>query len=165
MTELFMIAAKAFWCGCAAFGFGILFNAPKRALLPVWVAGFVTGLVKFTAMQPLFSVGIIGASFIAALVSASVVVFIASWQKFPPSIVAIPAVIPLIPGIFAYKTMLGAIRLTTSLGDDYTTILSTTVHTGLKTLFIVLGISLGVAIPIQLFRQRLPLGHRSKIPS
>jgi hypothetical protein len=52
-------------------------------------------------------------------------------------------------------------KLTTSIGDDYT-ILSTTVHTGLKTLFIVLGISLGVAIPIQLFRHGIRLRHRSK---
>lgn len=155
MTELFTIVAKAFWCGCAAVGFGILFNAPVRALLFVGIAGFVTGLLKFTALHPMFGVGIVGSSFIAALVSASAAVFMATRQKLPPSIVAIPAVIPLIPGIFAYKTMLGAIKLTTIISDDYATILSTTIHTGLKTLFIVLGISLGVAIPIQLFRERL----------
>jgi uncharacterized membrane protein YjjB (DUF3815 family) len=165
MTEWFIIAAKAFWCGWAALGFGILFNAPARALLAIWVAGFVTGLIKFTALHPVVGLGIIGSSFIAAMVSGFVVVFIATWQKLPPSIIAIPSVIPLIPGIFAYKTMLGAIRLTTTISDDYSAILSTTIHTGLKTLFIVLGISLGVAIPIQLFRKRLPLDPRSKIPS
>jgi uncharacterized membrane protein YjjB (DUF3815 family) len=161
MIEWFTIAAKAFWCGWAALGFGILFNAPLRALPPIWVAGFVTGLIKFTALHPVVGLGIIGSSFLAAMVSGFVVVFIANWQRLPPSIVAIPAVIPLIPGIFAYKTMLGAMKLTTSIGDDYT-ILSTTVHTGLKTLFIVLGISLGVAIPIQLFRHGIRLRHRSK---
>jgi uncharacterized membrane protein YjjB (DUF3815 family) len=164
MNEWIIIAAKAFWCGCAALGFGILFNAPARALLPIWVAGFVTGFIKFTALHPVVGLGIIGSSFIAALVSGFVVVLIATWQKLPPSIVAIPSVIPLIPGIFAYKTMLGAMKLTTAIGDDYTSILSTTVHTGLKTLFIVLGISLGVAIPIQLLRRGVPLS-RSKSSS
>lgn len=165
MNEWLIISAKAFWCGWAALGFGILFNAPARALLPIWVGGCVTGFIKFTALHPVIGLGIIGSSFIAAMVSGFLVVFITTWQKLPPSIVAIPSVIPLIPGIFAYKTMLGAMKLTTTIGDDYTSILTATIHSGLKTLFIVLGISLGVAIPIQLFRQGFALGHRSKSSS
>ena len=157
MTEWLLIAAKAFWCGCAAVGFGILFNAPGRALLPVWVGGAIVGLVKYAALHPSLGLGIIASSFMAALVSGLVMAFIANRRNLSPSILAIPSVIPLIPGISAYQTMLGVIRLTTAIGDDYASLMATTTHTGLRTLFIVLGISLGVAIPIELFRQEHPL--------
>ena len=154
MIEWITIAAKAFWCGTAAVGFGILFNTPVKALAPVWVGGFIAGLIKFSALHPQFGVGIIGSSFIGAMASGMVIVFIANAQNLPPTIIAVPSVIPLIPGVFAYKTMLGMMKLTRDIGDDYAAILSTTIYTGLKTLFIVLGISLGIVIPIQLFRQK-----------
>ena len=154
MTEWITIAAKAFWCGTAAVGFGILFNTPVKVLLPVWVGGFIAGLIKFSALHPMFGVGIIGSSFFGAMASGLVIVFIANWQNLPPSIIAIPSVIPLVPGVFAYKAMLGLMKLTSVIGDDYSAILSTTIYTGLKTIFIVLGISLGIVIPIQLFRQK-----------
>ncbi len=154
MTEWITIAAKAFWCGTAAVGFGILFNIPVKAMVPVWIRGFIAGLIKFSLLHPMLGVGIIGSSFVGAMVSGLVIVFIANAKNLPPTIIAVPSVIPLIPGVFAYKTMLGLMKLTRDIGDDYSAILSTTIFTGLKTLFIVLGISLGIVIPIQLFRQK-----------
>ena len=155
MTEWIDIAAKAFWCGTAAAGFGILFNTPTNALLPVWLGGFISGLIKFSVLNPLIGLGIVGASFLGALASGLVIVLIANWQNLPPLIIAIPSVIPLVPGVFAYKTLLGLMKLTHVMGDDYTATLSSTVHFGLKTLFVVLGICLGIVIPIQLFRKEL----------
>ncbi|OIR12116.1 hypothetical protein GALL_63670 [mine drainage metagenome] len=68
-------------------------------------------------------------------------------------IFAIPSVIPLIPGVFAYRTMLGLIKLTGNIGADYNQILSETVNNGAKTLFIIMSLSLGVAIPMHVMRK------------
>ena len=66
---------------------------------------------------------------------------------------AIPAVIPLIPGVFAYRTMLGLMKLTGAIGPDYNIIISETVNNGAKTLFIIMSLAIGVAVPMHLMRQ------------
>lgn len=154
MTAWIDITANAFWCGIAAVGFAILFNTPAKALVQVWLGGFIAGWIKFFALLTPVGLGIVGASFLGAAVCGIVMVFIANWRNLPPLIIAIPSVIPLVPGVFAYKTLLGMMKLTRTMDEDYPAILSATVHSGLKTLFVVLGISLGIVIPIQLFRQK-----------
>jgi len=68
-------------------------------------------------------------------------------------IFAIPSVIPLIPGVFAYRTMLGLMKLTGAIGPDYTQILSETVNNGSKTLFVIMSLAMGVAVPMHLMRK------------
>ena len=65
MNEWFYIGLKAFWCGFAALGFGVLFNAPPRTLFAIWAGGFLAGFVKFALLQTGF--GVIFCSFIAAV--------------------------------------------------------------------------------------------------
>jgi uncharacterized membrane protein YjjB (DUF3815 family) len=63
-------------------------------------------------------------------------------------IFAIPSVIPLVPGVFAYRTMLGLMKLTGNIGSDYSQVLSETIHNGVITLFVILALSLGVTVPM-----------------
>lgn len=153
MDTYLIIFAKGFWCGCAALGFSLLFNAPTRALLPVWFCGFLAGMVKFGLLSPAVGVGIIAASFAASLSIGLVSIPIAHLRHVTPMIFAIPAVIPLVPGAFAYRTMLGLMKLAGKVGADYSTVLDETVHNGVTTLFIILAISLGAAVPMHIMRK------------
>lgn len=152
MTEWYDIVTKAFWCGFAGLGFAVLFNAPVRALLPVWVGGFVAGLVKFSILHTATGVGVIASSFAAALIVGSTSLLIAYLLRVPPQIFAIPSVIPLVPGVFAYRTMLGLMKLTGNTGSGYSLLLSETVFNGVITLFVILALSLGVTIPLHIMR-------------
>lgn len=153
MEALLIILAKAFWCGCAALGFSVLFNAPVRALLPVWICGFLAGAVKFSLLHPAMGGGIIMASFLASMSIGFVSIPIAHLRHVTPMIFAIPAVIPLVPGAFAYRTMLGLMKLAGKVGADYPTVLDETVHNGVTTLFVILAISLGAAVPMHIMRK------------
>jgi uncharacterized membrane protein YjjB (DUF3815 family) len=146
-----IILSKAFWCGWGAIGFGILFNVPPRTLFAIWMGGAIGGLLKFILLQS--TGGVVPASFIGALMVGVLSIPIAHFRHAPPMIFAIPSVIPLIPGVFAYRTMLGLIKLTGNVGPDYNLILSDTVNNGAKTLFIIMALALGVAIPMHLMRQ------------
>ena len=68
-------------------------------------------------------------------------------------IFSIPSVITLVPGVFAYRTMLGLMKLTENVGTDYTLTLLKTVHNGVTTLFIIMSIAIGVAIPMNIMRK------------
>ena len=146
-----MILSKSFWCGWAALVFGILFNVPPRTLFALWIGGAIGCFVKFSLIE--MNAGVVFASFVGASAVGVLSLPIAHYRHVPPMIFAIPSVIPLIPGVFAYRTMLGLIKLTGNIGADYNLILSETVNNGAKTLFIIMSLSLGVAIPMHLMRK------------
>ena len=146
-----LILGKAFWCGWGALGFGILFNVPPRTLLPIWIGGALGGFLKFTLLQ--MTVGVVLASFVGALAVGISSIPIAHFRHAPPMIFAIPSVIPLIPGVFAYRTMLGLMKLTAPIGSDYGQILAETVNNGSKTLFVIMSLAMGVAVPMHLMRK------------
>ena len=148
MEEWINILFKAFWCGCAALGFGILFNVPRKNLAEVWMGGAIVGLIKFSVLIYI-SPSIILASFLAALILGIYSMVIALVRHEPQMIVAIPSVIPLVPGVFAYRTMFGLIKLTGNVGPDFARTLSETVHNGILTLFIIMAFTIGVIIPYE----------------
>lgn len=145
------ILGKAFWCGWGALGFGILFNVPPRTLFAIWIGGAMGGFLKFGLLQ--LSAGVVLASFAGALAVGFSSIPIAHFRHVPPMIFAIPSVIPLIPGVFAYRTMLGLMKLTGSIGPDYNQILAETTNNGAKTLFIIMSLAVGVAVPMHLMRK------------
>ncbi len=145
------ILLKAFWCGWGAVGFGILFNVPPRTLFALYIGGAIGGFLKFYLLS--MSVGVVLSSFVGASVIGILSIPTAHFRHVPPMIFAIPSVIPLIPGIFAYRTMLGLIKLSGTLGVDYNTIMAETVNNGVKTLFIIMSLAMGVAIPMHVMRK------------
>jgi uncharacterized membrane protein YjjB (DUF3815 family) len=145
------ILSKAFWCGWGAVGFAILFNVPVRTLFAIWICGALGGFLKFSLL--LLGAGVVSASFAGALAIGISCIPTAHFRHAPPMIFAIPSVIPLIPGVFAYRTMLGLIRLTGAIGPDYQAIISETVNNGAKTLFIIMSLAMGVAVPMHLMRK------------
>lgn len=149
MEEWTNILFKAFWCGCAAIGFGILFNVPKKNLAAVWVGGAIVGLVKFSVLLYVPS-SIILASFMAALIVGIYSMIIAFMRHEAQMIFAIPSVIPLVPGAFAYRTMFGLIKLSGNVGADFSRTLSEAVHNGVFILFIIMAFTIGVIIPYEI---------------
>jgi uncharacterized membrane protein YjjB (DUF3815 family) len=145
------ILVKAFWCGWGAVGFGILFNVPVRTLIAIWICGALGGFLKFNLLM--LGAGVVSASFAGALAIGISSIPTAHFRHAQPMIFAIPSVIPLIPGVFAYRTMLGLIKLTGAIGPDYQLIISDTINNGAKTLFIIMSLAMGVAVPMHLMRK------------
>lgn len=146
------IIIKSFWAGIAAIGFAILFNVPRRTLFAIWSLGVLGGIIKFTALE--FNTGVVFASFWAATVVGFVSIKTAHIKKSPPLIFSIPAVIPMVPGFFAYKMMLGLIALTSMENtDSYLQTLIETVNNGAKMMFVLISLGTGVAIPMLLTRK------------
>jgi uncharacterized membrane protein YjjB (DUF3815 family) len=149
MTDWLHILFNAFWCGCAALGFAILFNSPKRTLPAIYICGFVAGSVKYFILHPDIGGGITIASLLAASVIGFISIPISHKVHVPPIIMSIPAVIPLVPGSFAYRTMLGLIRF---VNHSESEVLTGTVHYGIMTLFVIMALSIGVTLPMLLLR-------------
>jgi uncharacterized membrane protein YjjB (DUF3815 family) len=149
---LLEILTKGFWSGIAAVGFAILFNVPKRTLFPIGAIGALGGLIKFGAM--FFEIGIVFASFIGATLIGMISIKLAHMKKSPPLIFSIPAVIPMVPGAFAYRMMLGLIALISiENADNYIQTLISTVNNGAKMIFILISLAIGVSMPMLITRK------------
>jgi len=161
MTETWIIFAKAVCCGCAATGFAILFNTAKKVLPFIWMGGFLVGLVKFIFLSSVLSAGITLVSFAGAITIGLIGILIALKLEVPTVIVTIPCVIPLVPGAFAYRTMLGLMKLTRAIDEEYSNVLSETVRNGVLALFVIMAIALGIVVPMLILEKRIAKSYLS----
>lgn len=124
----------------ATVGFAVFLNAPKSTLIS---SGFVGGLgwaifyylVKLTGNDIL-------SNFIAALLVSCISEILARKLKQPAIIFVIPGVIPLVPGLGMYNTMLYLVQ------RDY----SNAVAKGADVLFVGGAISLGILVVTSLVK-------------
>lgn len=103
----------------------------------------------------------LGASWLAASAVGFASIPFSHRCHVPPTIISIPAVIPLVPGSFAYRTMLDLIKF---INDADHSVLTGTIHNGLMTLFILIALSVGVTLPMLLFRIQSVKNVRLKFP-
>jgi len=151
--EILLLLEKGIWFGFAALGFAVLFNVPQRALIIIWLMGATGGLTKLLLMH--MNTDIVLATFAGATLVGILSVSAAHNKHAPPLVFSIPAVIPMIPGAFAYRMMLGLIKLsgTATTSETYSQTLGETASNGLKTLFILMALAVGVAIPMLISRK------------
>ena len=143
---------KWIWLGFAALGFAILFNVPQRTLWSIFIMGALGGIVKLLVVE--LGSGIILGSFAGAALVGFLSIKVAHMRHTPPFVLAIPAVIPMVPGAFAYRMMLGTIRLTGNVDQaTFIQLMHETVDNGLKALFVLLALAFGVSAPMLILRR------------
>ncbi len=152
MDIVLQIIERMIWPGLAAVGFAILFNVPQRTLIVIFGMGAVCGVTKFVSME--LGLEVVLATFLAAIIVGFLSIPAARNKQSPMYVFAIPSIISTIPGAFAYRGMLGLIKLTGTLSSqEYIEVLQQTTSNGLKALFVLLSISVGVSFPMLISRQ------------
>ncbi|MBZ0291771.1 MAG: threonine/serine exporter family protein [Anaerolineae bacterium] len=146
----------AFWSGLAALGFAILFNVPLRALPGCLVCGALGHAARTLTMQ--LGLNIEFSTLIGAALVGFVSLGFAHRQQVPPAIYSVSGAIPMVPGVFAYSTMIGIINIAAA--DPATVgteLLMETVVNGVKTGLILVAIAGGISGPTLLFNRRKPV--------
>lgn len=150
--EFVAFLEKWIWLGFAALGFAILFNVPKRTLWVIFLMGALGGALKLFTLQ--LGGGIILGSFFGAVLVGFLSIGAAHLKHSPPFVFAIPAVIPMVPGAFAYRMMLGVIRLSGDVDHAvFLQLMEETFSNGLKAFLVLMALSLGVSAPMLLTRR------------
>lgn len=135
-----------------AFCWGILFGSPRKILL---VAGLMGGLghsIRFILLQLDF--GLISATLAGSVAIGLIGIFVAHKVHNPPVVFTMPACITMIPGVFAYKTMLAGIKMTDlSVATNNPTILIQMTHNLMLTMSLLFTLAIGICIGALLFRK------------
>lgn len=148
------IFQDALFAAIAAIGFAAISRPPGRAYLWCALTAAAGHSLRFILMNlpPYFH--IIPASLIAAFVIGVLAVIISAYAKFPAETCLFPALLPMIPGIYAYKTF-GGLAMSLLSGepqtfDHYFSLFS---YNGMMCCGILVGLVLGATLPIFIFKK------------
>ena len=136
-----------------AIGFAVLFQTPKRVL---HVAGLLGGLghcIRFALLSlecPLIPATLGGTVFIGL---AGIV--LSHKVHTPPVVFTMPACITMIPGLFAYRAMLGCLKITDlEYASAHPEIVTVTMHYFVLTVCLLFTLAIGICVGALLFRKR-----------
>jgi uncharacterized membrane protein YjjB (DUF3815 family) len=149
------VLEDALWSGIAALGFAILFNVPKRTLLACALCGAAGHAARTLLME--FGNGIEVATLVGATLVGFMSTYCARQCRAPAPIFAICGAIPMVPGTFAYRAMIGFIQVTTADAATGGPVLTDAGINFVKTGLILATIAAGIAAPTLLFRRRKPV--------
>lgn len=146
-----LLLEKCVWAALAAMGFATLFTSPLRAF---WASAFLAALgygLRGIALH--FGLDMLTSSLLASCTIGLLSIQLAHWVHTPTTVFMAPAVIPMVPGVYAYRSMMGLIEMsqTATFSSD---LLMQTISDGLNTIFILLSLAVGVTIPSLLFKNR-----------
>lgn len=110
MGILLIILKDALLAAVAAIGFGTISRIPRRAYLWCGLIAAIGHSFRFLLMHPqFFNFHIIGATALASLLIGTLAVFASPLAKTPAEAYLFPSLLPMIPGIYAYKSFGGAV--------------------------------------------------------
>jgi len=143
--DLYKILHQTFFGGLAAMGFGVLFNMYRRQVLWCGLTGGLALAVRTVGLQLGWSLE--AASFAAALAVGSVVTVLQERIGVSRNILDVAGCIPMVPGLFATKAILGFFALTAPVPVNPDETLITSVEFFLRVAFTIGAIGTGLAIP------------------
>lgn len=156
MNILLVILEDALWSGVAAVGFGVLFNVPKRALAYCALVGACGHAVR-ALMMTQFNMGITTSTLIGALVVGFMSKFIARKLKMPSMIFGITGAIPMVPGVFAYQTMISLGEMIHQEPGQIAVSLGEAAVNGVRTVALLGCLALGITAPTFLLEREHPV--------
>jgi uncharacterized membrane protein YjjB (DUF3815 family) len=137
-----------------AVGFAMIFNVPQPALKYCAIAGAIGHALRFS----LYKIGplpIEWATLIAASVISLIGIYWAQKWRAHPKVFTVAAMIPMIPGVYSFTALLALVEMERK---GFTPeLLKTALDNGLKAVFIVTALAIGLALPGMLFYRRRPV--------
>ena len=146
--DFMLILEKGFFAAIAALGFAAVGNPSKAAFRYVPIIAFLGNALRFSLMT-YAGMNIAIATFLASVFAGFIAVGFAYHARYPIEVFAFPALLPMIPGQFAYRSILGTIRFMESTQEvaqeQYLPGIFSNLITALLTMF---ALGVGVAIPL-----------------
>ena len=145
----------------AATGFAVISNPPKRAIAVSAVLAAVGHAFRFY-MQHSWTIDISSAAFTIGMLG----VMTAKLVKCPAEIFAFPSLLPMIPGVYAYKTILALMQFMQENQDAavMNRLIVDICKNGITAFFIIFSLVIGVAIPLLMFKRLSYTRHLVKEP-
>lgn len=148
------IIFDGFFAAIASIGFAVISNPPRKAIL---VSAFLAAVghgLRYCLLHST-SLDIASASFIAAFSIGMLSIFFAKKIHCPAEVFSFPSLLPMIPGMFAYKTILALVKFIQCKDDSASVdIIVAIFRNGLTATFVMFALVVGVAVPMFIFHKQ-----------
>lgn len=108
MTFLYILA-KSLFASVVSLGFGLVSNPPKRAMFAILITGFF-GYFSRIIMIDICGFHIFLACLICSFLMGCLGLILGRINRTPATVIYIPALLPMIPGMYAYKAIFALIN-------------------------------------------------------
>ncbi|HLP09929.1 MAG TPA: threonine/serine exporter family protein [Opitutaceae bacterium] len=137
-----------------AVGFGMVFHVPVRVLGYCAAGGALGRGLRFLLVEGAH-LPIEWSTLLAAATVSLLGVLVAQRLRAHPKVFTVAAMIPMIPGVPLFKTLIALAQIQQKGPTDE--LLSTALASGLQAFFIVAALAVGLAMPGLLFYRRRPV--------
>lgn len=134
---------NAIFAAIPALGFAMVFNVPKQTLIYCAFGGAITYTAR-VAFQDI-DIPLELATFFASTIIGIIALYWSRKYVVPRPVYTIPAIIPLLPGTFAFSAIINLIDMNAH--GVTPELINLFIENGLKTIIILGGIGLGLALP------------------
>ncbi len=150
--------SHAFAAVLTSIGMSMSFNLPKR-LLPIAAIGAVIAVNLRNILVIQYDANMIAGTFAGAAVVGIAAQLINHWVHAPGSVLTIPSVLPLVPGVLLYRLIYSLLNISTIDADN----LFSCIRNGIEAVTIITSITIGVTIPMLFFRPYIEKRQRERI--
>ena len=154
MNPLLFLLQDGAIAAVPAVGFAMIFNVPKRALGYCAVAGALGHAMRL-GLHRHAGLPVELATLLAAMTISLIGVQWAKNWRAHPKVFTVAAMIPMIPGLYAFTALLALIEIERK--GSTPLLLATVVDNGLQALFIVTALAVGLAVPGLTFYRHRPV--------
>lgn len=153
MQLLISLLDDMLFAAVPAVGFALLFNVPPKALLYCAVLGALGHGFRTLLVQ--FGMPLVFATFFGAGLIGFIGVRLSRHYLAHPKVFTVAAIIPMIPGVYAYKAMIAIVQIHHYGYSD--SLIIQMVDNFIKTGFILAALVFGLALPGMLFYRQRPV--------
>ena len=148
------IIRDAFLSFFVAVGFALLFETPKKGVITAGLLGGLGHAIRFLLLQ--YGFGIVSCTLVGCMTIGFLGIYAAHKIHTPPVVFTLPATITMIPGMYAYRTMLGGIRIYEegTAGAKTAFLVHDTIYNFILTSSLLLCLSIGICIATLIFRKK-----------
>ncbi len=148
------ILQDALFAAIAAIGFSAISRPPRRAYIYCALVAAAGHSLRYILMNFTPEMHIIPATLIASFVIGCLAVMVSAVARFPAETCLFPALLPMIPGIYAYRTFGGiALSLLSEKNDEFTHYFDLFAYNGMMSAGILTCMVTGATLPIFIFKK------------
>lgn len=147
--------ADGLFAAVAGLGFAIISNPPRKALLATMLLACVGHGVRYLCMHHcLLMLDQASASTLAGFVVGLLALPCAWRLHYPAECFAFPALLPMVPGLYAYKALRDLINIVQQPVGDTMQWVTNFAHNSTLTILVMVGMVAGCVVPIFMFRRQ-----------
>lgn len=148
------ILFDCFFAAIAAIGFSVISNPPRKAIFVSALLAAVGHGLRYSLLHST-TIDIATASFIAAFTIGMLSIPFAKKIHCPAEVFSFPSLLPMIPGMYAYKSVLALVKFIQCKDNEASiNIIVDIFRNGATTIFVLFALVVGVAVPMFIFHKQ-----------